>query len=175
MTDYFALFGEARRPWLDPDKLKEKYFILVRERSADAELNEAFRVLNDPKLRLQHLLQLQKIDLSPRREIPATLAELFWETGQLLREVDRWQLKEREANSALSRALLSGERLKLKELVRALGVRLDTAYATEMEELQAIDCDDWPNDLSTLLELYDAFSYLMRLRNQVKEKQLLLA
>ncbi len=42
MTDYFALLGEARRAWLDPEKLKEKYFALNRAAAADAELNEAF-------------------------------------------------------------------------------------------------------------------------------------
>ena len=37
MTDYFALFGEARRPWIDPAKLKEKYFQLSRAAPPDAE------------------------------------------------------------------------------------------------------------------------------------------
>ncbi|HEY2714175.1 MAG TPA: hypothetical protein VGI60_16815 [Chthoniobacterales bacterium] len=175
MTDYFALLGEARRPWLDPEKLKEKYFARVREWPVDAELNEAFRVLSHPKLRLQHLLRLQHVDLNASREIPAVLAELFWQTGQLLREVDCWQLKINEANSALSRALLSGERLKLQEQIRALETRLNTAHAREIEQLQTIDHGDWPDDLGILLELHDGLSYLTRLRDQVKEKLLLLA
>ena len=175
MTDYFALLEVARRPWLDPDKLKEKYFALARERPADAELNEAFRILGDPKLRLQHLLRLQGVDLNSGREIPAILAELFWQTGQLLREIDRWQLRNTQANSALSRALLSGARLQLKEKLRALETQLDAGYAMEIEQLRAIDGGDWPNNLTNLLELHDAFSYLKRLRDQVKEKQLLLA
>ena len=34
MTDYFALLGEARRAWLDPEKLKQKYFALNRARGS---------------------------------------------------------------------------------------------------------------------------------------------
>ena len=30
MTDYFALLQKERRPWLDPEELKEKYFALSR-------------------------------------------------------------------------------------------------------------------------------------------------
>jgi hypothetical protein len=38
-----------------------------------------------------------------------------------------------------------------------------------------MDPDGWPNDPKILLEFHDALSYLTRLRDQVKEKQLLLA
>ena len=72
MTDYFALLGEARRAWLDPEKLKEKYFALNRATAADAELNEAYRVLSDPKLRLHHLLTLDGAELTASRQVPPT-------------------------------------------------------------------------------------------------------
>ena len=42
MTDYFALLGEARRAWLDPENLKKKYFALNRATAADAELMKLF-------------------------------------------------------------------------------------------------------------------------------------
>jgi hypothetical protein len=45
----------------------------------------------------------------------------------------------------------------------------------QIEQLQAIDSLSGPNDIGALLRLHDAFSYLARLRDQVKEKQLLLA
>ena len=86
MTDYFALLGEARRAWLEPEKLKEKYFALNRTAAAEAELNEAFRVLSDPKLRLHHLLTLEGCELIAGRPVPPAVAELFWKTGTLLRE-----------------------------------------------------------------------------------------
>ena len=170
MTDYFALLGEARRPWLDPDKVKEKYFALAREQPADAELNEAYRVLSDPKLRLQHLLNLAGVDLTAGREIPPALAELFWSTGNLLREVDRWLLKYEAAPSALSRALLAGERAKLSERLTMLEERLRLACGKEVEQLRAIDPNMLPNE--TLILRHDSLSYLGRLQEQVKEKRL---
>ena len=127
MTDYFALLGEARRAWLDPEKLKEKYFARNRTTAADAELNEAYRVLSDPKLRLHHLLTLDGAELTASRPVPPSVAELFWNAGTLLRKVEQWLLRSAEATSTLSRALLSSERMnlegkleKLEERARAL-------------------------------------------------------
>jgi hypothetical protein len=172
MTDYFALLGEARRPWLEPEKLKEKYYALSRAGAPDAELNEAFRVLSDPKLRLHHLLILEGAELTAGRPVPPSVAELFWNTGTLLREIDRWLLRNAEATSALSRALLSGERAKLAEKLQALEVQLNSVYKVEIDRLREINQRNWPDDLAGLIQLYDSISYLTRLREQVKEKQL---
>src|SRR5260370_36162164 len=76
MTDYFALLGEPRRPWLEPDSLKARFLALSAEAHPDrlhnapeaqkqaanqqyAELNSAYRCLREPKERLQHLLELE--------------------------------------------------------------------------------------------------------------------
>ncbi len=174
MTDYFVLFGEARRPWLEPNELKEKYFARARTASADAGLNEAFRVLSDPKLRLQHLLTLEGAQLSAGRPVPPSVAELFWNTGTLLREVDRWLLKSGEATSALSRALLSGEGAKLEGKLAELEEQLNATYEAELSHLRAsesLSTPALPNELSNLIERYDSISYLTRLREQAKEKR----
>ena len=172
MTDYFALLGEARRPWLDPDKLKEKYFALARERSADAELNEAYRILSDPKLRLQHLLRLEDADLGAGRDLPPGLAELFWNAGALFREIDRWAHQNEAASNSLSRALLSGERTKLEARLTTLDEQLRARYESELEQLQSIDPGALPNEINNLILRYDCLAYLTRLREQAKEKRL---
>lgn len=174
MTDYFALLNEARRPWLDPEKLKEKYFARSRAAVTDAELNEAFRVLSDPKLRLHHLLTLEGAELASGRPVPVSIAELFWNTGALLREVERWLAKSAEATSALSRALLSSERAKLEANLEKLEEELNALYEIELARLCQIDADTKPaspNGLQKLIELYDSISYLTRLREQVTEKR----
>ncbi len=170
MIDYFALLDEARRPWLDPKQLKEKYFARNRAAPADAELNEAFRVLSDPKLRLQHLLTLEGAQLTAGRPVPPAVAELFWNTGTVLREVDRLLLKSAEASSALSRALLSGERTKLEGKLAEIERQLDAVYETELERVREFGPVS-PNDLEKLVQLYDSISYLTRLREQVTEKR----
>jgi curved DNA-binding protein CbpA len=174
MTDYFALLGAARRPWLDPKELKEKYFARSRAAAADAELNEAFRVLSDPKLRLHHLLTLEGTELTVGRPVPPSVAELFWNTGTLLRDVEQWLLKSTGAGSALSRALLSSERTKLERKLEKLAEQLNALYETELDQLRQIDAAGnsvSPNELSNLIELYDSISYLTRLREQVMEKR----
>src|SRR5438128_12515999 len=76
MIDYFALFNEPRRPWLDGELLKAKFLQLSAEVHPDrvhgasaadkqrahersAELNAAYNCLREPKSRLQHLLELE--------------------------------------------------------------------------------------------------------------------
>ena len=172
VIDYFALLGQTRRPSLDPEKLKEKYFALARERPADAELNEAFRVLSDPRLRLRHLLQLAGADLGPGRDVPPELADLFWDSGTLLREIDRWLLKNAEAQSDLSRALLRGEKAKLETRVKALEEELGSIYERQVDQLSTLQVSDpvSPNEIKDMVERHDSLSYLNRLREQAREK-----
>ena len=68
-TDYFALLGEPRRPFLDPERVKETFHRLSlcqhpdQQQDGDpsggddfARLNQAQQVLREPKARLKHLL-----------------------------------------------------------------------------------------------------------------------
>lgn len=167
MTDHFALLGEARRPWLDPEELKTKYFARSRTEVPSAELNEAFRVLSEPKLRLQHLLKLEGVDLAAGRAVPPAVAEVFWNTGTLLREVEKWLLRQTETTSTLARALLQPERAKLEARLEALEEKLRALYEYELAALRTA-----PNEPATLLEPHDRISYLTRLLEQVKEKRL---
>ena len=173
MTDYFALLDEARRPWLDPEKLKEKYYRLSRAAAPDAELNEAFRVLSDPKLRLHHLLTLEGADLAAGRPVPPSVAELFWNTATLLREVERWLLQSSGTTGALPRSLLKAEQAKLAGKLARLEVQLRATYESELEQLRQLDAA-WsavsPNDMPQLLQLYDSISYLTRLLERTSEK-----
>jgi len=174
MTDYFALLDEARRPWLDPAKLKEKYYRVSLAAPPDAEVNEAFRVLSDPKLRLHHLLTLEGADLVAGRAVPASVAELFWNTGTLLRETERWLLKNAEATSRLTRALLRPERTKLDERLGKLEEQLRASYESELVEVRRFDASwnpGFPNELTKLRERYDSISYLTRRLAGTREKR----
>ncbi len=174
MIDYFALLEEARRPWLEPERLKEKYFARNRAAPADAELNEAFRVLSDPKLRLHHLLTLEGADLAAGRPVPPSVAELFWNAGRLLREVDHWLIRNAGATSALARSLLAAEKSRLETSLEQLGAQLLATFETELSELRLVDATwkvDAPNELTPLVRHYDSISYLGRLRERTAEKQ----
>src|SRR5262245_10833372 len=108
MTDFFALLDEPRRPWLDLDALKGRYM----ERSAathpdraheqdetakeaatarSAELNAAWRCLNEPRDRLLHLIQLEAGEKPVGLTVPpAELMDLFAQVGRLCRETDQF-------------------------------------------------------------------------------------
>ena len=73
MTDYFALFDEPRRPWLDTDSLKAKFLALSAQAHPDrvhgaaetdklaanhryTELNAAYNCLREPRDRLIQII-----------------------------------------------------------------------------------------------------------------------
>ncbi|MBA3963885.1 MAG: hypothetical protein H0X40_18570 [Chthoniobacterales bacterium] len=171
MTDYFALLGAARRPWLEPEQLKEQYFNMNRAEEPSAELNEAFRVLCDPKLRLQHLLKLEGIELPAGRPVPAKVAELFWQAGAVLRETEAWLRQNSEATGNLARAMLHPTRAQLEEKLGKLDDALHAVYESEMAALRRLDAG-WraePNELAELIELADSISYLTPLLERTKE------
>jgi len=85
MTDYFAVLGEARRPWLEEEALKERFLELASRHHPDvagkpatgssaspeaspegkgeadfAAINLAYQTLRDPRARLRHLLELER-------------------------------------------------------------------------------------------------------------------
>jgi hypothetical protein len=173
MTDYFALLQKERRPWLDPEELKETYFALSRVAAPDARLNEAYRVLNDPKLRLHHLLSLEHVDLAAGRPVPPSVADLFWNTGAVLREAERWLIQNAGTTTALQRSLAAAERTTLHGRISEVDAQLRPTYESRLEQLRQLDAT-WkaasPN-VPQLLELYDSIAYLTRLLEQIAEKK----
>ena len=112
MTDLFALLGEPRRPFLDPERIKETFHRLSRTEHPDqqtapavaadagfAQLNLAQATLRDPKTRLRHLLELEfpAVRLSGPSTVPPALGDLFAPIHGLLREIDA--LLSRKANA----------------------------------------------------------------------------
>src|ERR1700730_1013544 len=147
MIDYFSLLQQPRRPWLDPEKLKETYRRLtiashpdrpsaVEPLSDFSAINEAYRVLLDPKLRVQHLLKLEGM---PRDAgiVPETLSDIFLETGALIQDIDR--LLTRSTTTSLSKALVQSELTERHKLATDLLEKLDGMYNAALQELQSVD------------------------------------
>jgi len=196
MTDHFAVLRQPRRPWLDPDKLKEKYQKLARSEHPDqtgrrteapptfgvptfgaatfGEINEAYRVLSDPRLRLQHLLNLEgaprQADASPTSE----LTDLFSRTASVLADTDRVLEKLRAANSALSRSLLHQEILAVRQRADVLLAELEQCRRESIQELQNADKlweEKRGQTIGILTELANRFGYLDRWIDQLRERQ----
>ena len=188
MTDYFALLGEVRRPWIDSNKLKQKYHQLTLQLHPDlgsrnqtseetdslAELNEAFRVLQDPKLRLQHLLVLENAAPVAARPVPPALANLFWDTGASLKNLDAI-LEKQSSTSRLTQALGKSEIADAEMRTREILDQLRSLYNDALDKVRRTDplwLADPAANVSTLVDLYDSFSYLSRLIEQVNERLL---
>jgi curved DNA-binding protein CbpA len=192
MTDYFAVLRFSRRPWLDPEKLKEEYQRLTLEYHPDtkvgrsappgrdpspptfAEVNEAYRVLSNPKLRLQHLLGLETSASSDATSVPAELMEPFMQTATVVRDADSMLQKLRGATNALSKSLLRSEVVSLQERTVLMLNDLQDAYDLAIENLRQLD-EVWMSNRSEAVEqlanLSRRFAYLERWLEQLRERQ----
>jgi hypothetical protein len=183
MTDCFSLLQQPRRPWLNAERLKEKYVQLTISMHPDrqrpqpenpapdfANINNAFRVLVDPKTRLQHLLKLEGIDTSADT-VPETLASAFLETGTLIQEIDL--LLSRTTANNLSKALRHPEILEMRKLAADRLDKLQAMYQGALEELQKLD-QLWASTheiAPELCALSSKLAYLTRWIAQLEERQ----
>src|SRR6267142_1795542 len=124
MTDHFARLNEPRRPWLEPEGLKQKFLTLSSavhpdrvhnlgdaERAAAQErytaLNAAYHCLRDPKERLRHLLELERGALPKDvQRIPSELMDLSLEIGQACRQADTFLAGKSQVSSPLLKVQL---------------------------------------------------------------------
>jgi DnaJ-domain-containing protein 1 len=194
MTDYFALFSEPRRPWLDAAALQQKFIALsapchpdkihgasVAEKAAAAqkfaELNAAYHCLTEPCSRLRHLLELET-GVKPKevQPIPSSLADLFTETAAACREADRLLAEKNRSTSPLLRVRQFEQAQEWIERVKPLQVRLATLHEKGTDELKSLDAawrsagTDHQGPLIKLEELYRLFSYLGRWNRQIQER-----
>ena len=185
MDDYFALLGEKRRPYLDPERISEAFRELSRSQHPDqqqggpaedfARLNQAQQTLRDPKLRLAYLLGLEfpEVRLSGPAEVPRTLAGLFAPVHGVLERADGLLSRKAGAPSALARALLAREELALREEVEAQFQALERLYGEALEELRVYDAAWESGEASSKAQLvgfHQRFSYLSRWRDQLGER-----
>jgi hypothetical protein len=200
VTDFFALFDEPRRPWLDPAALKQKFLALsvglhpdkihsageteINTAAANfASLNIAYHGLADPKLRLLHLLELET-GTRPKdiQEIPKNLADLFAEVARLCKDTDAFLKEKSQAASPLlavqifERAQAWMERLDLlKNKLGALRGELDDGLKSLDMTWMKSDTAAREKLLPELEKIYRLFGYFNRWNNQVQERIVLLA
>ena len=158
MTDHFALLNTLRRPWLDPDSLKQTFFTLSAELHPDrvhdagpvekrraneryAELNAAYQCLREPRERLRHLLELELgAKPSDLTQVPEDLMDLFFAIGKEFRAVDALLVEKSNATSPLLQVQLferGQDRVeKLGALRQTIAVRRD-ALLLELEPMNA--------------------------------------
>jgi curved DNA-binding protein CbpA len=195
MPDHFALMNEGRRPWLDTDLLKQKFFDLSGKLHPDkiqtideaekasaakkfAELNTAYNCLADPKLRLLHLLELE-LGTKPKdiQQIPPALADLFAEVANVCRDADRFLAEKEKVTSPLLQVQLFQRGQDWVEKLNGLQKRLNELRGRLTSELKKLD-EKWMATengakreiLPELEDLYRLFGYFNRWNNQIQER-----
>ena len=192
MTDFFALLGEERRPWLDPERIKATYHRLSREWHPDqqsggapthdfAALNTAQQTLGDPKSRVRHLLTLEypETSVSGPSAVPTALADLMFPLQALLADANAFLTRKNAATNELSRALMAGDGFLLQEKIEERLEGIENRLASLLDELRRFDEERWedrPPDAGTaLLGFYHGFAYLGRWSGQLREQLFQLA
>lgn len=194
MTDNFSLLSEPRRPWLDPDALKQKFLSLSTNVHPDkihgandaaksgaaksfAELNAAYNCLAEPKLRLLHLLELE-LGAKPKdiQQIPSALADLFAEVAMTCRSVDGFIAEKNKVTSPLLQVQWFERGQEWVEKLNALQQKLNGLHGQLMGALKRID-EKWtgggssrPEILLEIEELYRLFGYFNKWSKQVQER-----
>jgi DnaJ-domain-containing protein 1 len=184
MTDYFRLLGQPRRPWLDEEDLKNAFHARTLQAHPDvastdeaassfATLNEAYRTLRQPKLRIDHLLAFENSGTETATlNISDSLQELFPAITSGTQRVKELSDKLRLARSGLSRGLLERDLVKLKAEIDELRDQLSRLEVEALDELQTID-RRWDSrsavDLDALSRLASTFGYLTRWTTQLDE------
>jgi len=198
MTDCFALLGETRRPWLDPESLKNKFLTLSAEVHPDrvhnaddttrhaaqaryTELNAAYNCLRDHKARLRHLLELE-IGAKPKdvQEIPPDLSKMFFEVSQLCRDTDAFLAGKSKISSPLLKVQVFERSQQWIDNLSALQQKINSGHDRLLERLKAAD-DEWnpiaavgsPDRIALLKrleEIYRLLSYFGRWSAQLQER-----
>ena len=182
MPDHFATLDQPRRPWLDPEALRECFHRAAAQHHPDAAgggderfaaLNAAYATLREPAPRLRHLMELAAPDLLARPAvIPPALGDLFMQLAARRRAAETFLQKRSAASSPLARALLAAEQSALRLDLDTALAQLTTSHDTALAELRALDTA-WPShtpaDLETLATLQARFAFLAKWTAQLRE------
>jgi curved DNA-binding protein CbpA len=191
MTDHFALLNEPRRPWLDADSLKSKFFTLSSEVHPDrthnasesdkleanrryTELNAAYQCLREPRSRIRHLLELELgAKPSDLTDIPDDLMDLFFAIGKVFRDVDAFLTEKAKATSPLIQVQLFERGMERVELLNDLSHKISPRRETLLEELKVLDTS-WQSHTSAqtdrLLNIWRLLSFYERWLAQIQER-----
>lgn len=204
MIDSFALLNEVRRPWLDPEALKEKFLALSSDAHPDrihsasaadkaqatsrySDLNAAYNRLREPKERLLHLLELEIGRPKDVQRIPPGTMDLFVEVGQICRDVDVFLTRHGNVTSPLMKVQLFQQAMEWADRLQALQQRINAKGNELSAELMSMNAawDGAPAigsaeraaalPLERLEQIYRFLSYISRWSDQIQERTVQLA
>ncbi len=183
-TDHFATLGLPRRAALDEEVLKSAYSAQSRVTHPDQQggdelrssaLNAAFEILAAPEKRLRHLIDLEADEAARGwKTIPldATMMSLFDKLAPILHGISDHARKKQSAATALAKALLSGDEMKLREAAEERAAELVTLREDLEAQLPEIDARRSAGDPAVVRDmqiLQAKLAYLGKWQAQVRE------
>ncbi|HTI97702.1 MAG TPA: hypothetical protein VL527_02275 [Dongiaceae bacterium] len=194
MTDHFTLLQEPRRPWLEPEPLREKFLTLSAQvhpdrvhNAAPAEkeaaqqrytaLNAAYTCLREPKDRLRHLLELELgAKPSDLTRIPDDLMAWFTEVGQLLRQTEAFRTEAAAVTSPLLKVQMFQRGQDWIEKLSALRQKIAGHRDALLAELKTLDAG-WTaaKPLDRLREIWRLLGFYDRWIAQLQEREVQLS
>ncbi len=184
MADFFELLSLPPRAVLEDELLQQAYLNATRSAHPDqaggdallsANLNAALEALKSPVTRLKHLIDQHS--QTAWRAIPLDdgLMGLFEKLGPLLQQSAAFLARKQAATSALAKALLSSEEMRLRESLESLNEDIEVQWQQLEAELPACDARIAEADASVwpdLQALQARFAYLAKWRAQIRERLL---
>ncbi|GEP42540.1 J domain-containing protein [Brevifollis gellanilyticus] len=184
MADYFKLLGLPPRAALDEAALQQAYLEATKTAHPDqaggdaalsAELNAALEALRSPVTRLKHLVDTRS-GLGWRAiPLEAGLMSLFEKLGPLLQQTNAFLTRKQAATSALAKALLASEEMRLREALEGLNELIEQEW--QRLEVLLPECDErlatgddaaWKD----VQAMQAKFAYLTKWRAQIRERLL---
>jgi curved DNA-binding protein CbpA len=174
MTDYFALLGQPRLPYLDHDAIQEAFRERARLFHPDAnsaaesedfiQLNNAFSVLRDPRLRLQHLLLLENCEAAAE-EFGNELADLFSRVAELAHRAKQQIAATRPSQSAIAQSMAQVKRRLISDRLGALLQELESTESEAQSDLAALN-EKWNRNREAAMvvakKLQNRFTFVQR-------------
>lgn len=182
MSNCFELLGLTPRAAMDDNLLEKAYLDAAKKLHPDhasgdsartSALNEAISVLRSPSRRLKHLMELNSAVAWKAIPLEPSLMDLFAAVGRQLESAGKVTEKAKSVSTALSRALLSGEILKVRESLEDLNGEISSHVDSYLHELPGLDARIFQGDStvwSDAQKLQVKLAYLEKWQTQIRER-----
>lgn len=179
--DAYARLSLPPRAALEAEELQAAYLTASRlahpdqtggDTQTSADLNAALETLKSPVTRLKHLLTHHSD--TPWRAVPldASMMNLFEKLGPLLQTSATFLKKKQTATTALAKALLASEEMRLRESLEELGMLIEENWQQIESQLPRYDARISTQDPTVWTELQSIqarLAYLSKWRSQIRE------
>ncbi|MBL9115147.1 MAG: hypothetical protein JNJ83_09065 [Verrucomicrobiaceae bacterium] len=178
MDNAFAALGLEPRLSLDEESIRAAYLERSKTALEDDQqvLNEALQLLLPPDRRVKHLMDISApAEAKAWRTVPLSddYMRLFGVVGNARQQADPILKKAETSQSALARALLAPQILKVRDQAEEAASQLESALESELTKLPDLDAKLAGGQASApwseVAEVQARLAYLLKWQAQIRE------